>query len=156
MVNFTFMPTAALIIVLIPATTGGTIATYQRDRSSLPNVTVYREEATHNSSSMFVYNFDLWKLIFEIEARRLLDETLYVSSISAIIQHPAFARIAGMGPPAVGLILERMRTGEVRTPWFPLLKHISNEDPVPVTDRGRVQKMAKSWIRWGIKNGYLA
>ena len=35
--------------------------------------------------------------------------------------------------------------------WFPALKSISGEDPVPPEDRGKVRRMTKAWLAWGEK-----
>jgi hypothetical protein len=95
------------------------------------------------------------RFYFEIEARKLLDDTLYTSSMNAITNHPSFVKIMDSGKPAISWILQRLQEGEIRTPWFPLLKRISGEDPVPPEDRGRVQKMTSTWIEWGKTKGYI-
>ena len=81
----------------------------------------------------------------------LIADTQYHSSISEITRHEKFAALVDMDRPALELILEEMAGGNVRVLWFPLLKRISKHDPVPVKDRGNVQRMARAWIDWGKK-----
>ena len=63
-------------------------------------------------------------------------------------------RIIGMGMPVVPLILEDLR----RRPnhWFWALEAITEQNPVPPEELGKVQQMADAWIEWGIQQGLIA
>ena len=67
---------------------------------------------------------------------------------------PSYQRIIGMGMPAVPLILEELQ----REPnqWFWALEAITDANPVPPEDAGRVRKMAQAWIDWGKQHGFIA
>lgn len=95
------------------------------------------------------------RLIF----RQLVDEWFYdtqwLSSISAITCHDAFARLVALDKPVLKLILERLAQGEVRVHWFPVLKDVAGEDPVPPEKRGRVREMADEWLNWGRAKGLV-
>lgn len=87
--------------------------------------------------------------------RRLTDrwkeETRFLSSTTAIANHPAYQEIIQMGPPVVPLILDELR----REPgwWFAALRAITGENPVPHEDRGRLTRMTEAWLRWAADRG---
>jgi hypothetical protein len=74
------------------------------------------------------------------------------SSMTAIVMHPAYQRIIGLGKPALPLILREL--SKELDHWFWALKSISGEDPVPVEHRGRMKQMAQDWLQWGREKGY--
>lgn len=80
-------------------------------------------------------------------------ETKYFSSVEKIAMHPAYQRIIGMGMDAVPFILQELSREPKQ--WFWALKAITNVDPVPVEDRGRVKRMAKAWVKWGQEKGFV-
>ncbi len=84
-------------------------------------------------------------------ARKWLEETRYVSSVSDIILHPAYMRIIGMGRQAVPWILDRLT--ESSELWFWALSYMTGEDPVTEDLRGNVQAMRQAWLDWGRRNG---
>ena len=75
------------------------------------------------------------------------------SSSEEMAEHPAYRRIVGLGPQAIPYILRDLE----REPdhWFIALAEITNEDPVPAHDRGRIQAMANAWIEWGKAHRYI-
>jgi hypothetical protein len=93
--------------------------------------------------------------LFEECVREWLADTQWQSSISSITRHPQFAAICDIGPPAVKFILRRMEKGDVHVHWFPVLKDISGQDPVPPEIRGNIPQMARAWTDWGKARGYL-
>jgi hypothetical protein len=67
--------------------------------------------------------------------------------------HPAYQEIIQMGPAVVPLILADL----ARQPdhWFSALKAITGANPsINPADRGRIDKLAEAWLRWGKENGY--
>jgi hypothetical protein len=75
------------------------------------------------------------------------------SSTTAMAMHPAYQQIIGLGCEVVPLILREME----RRPdhWFWALKAITGIDPVEPTLRGRIEEMAKAWLRWGRGQGLI-
>jgi hypothetical protein len=74
-----------------------------------------------------------------------------LSSVSKIIHHPAYQAIIALGPPVVPLILRELE----RQPdhWFAALRAVTGADPIAAEDRGRMEKMAVAWVRWGREHG---
>lgn len=74
------------------------------------------------------------------------------------VNNPAYQRIIGMGPVAVPFILNELqyevRIGEPDD-WFVALWAITGENPVPLESRGKVKEMAKAWLEWGSRLGYV-
>lgn len=78
--------------------------------------------------------------------RRWRAQTAYVSSATAMFDHPAFVEIVGMGNKVVPLIL-----GELRYQPDLLvgaLPRITGENPVLPQDSGDIYAMARAWIEW--------
>lgn len=86
-------------------------------------------------------------LTFRKHARKWKRETAYVSSLTDKYLHPSYARIIGLGPSAVPLILETLK----RDPgdWFFALRALTGVNPVPNADAGDMPRMAAAWIKWG-------
>lgn len=110
----------------------------------MPTVPAKQEEATEPAETI------------EEKFRRLASvwraETAYVSSSSALVAHPAFRDIVGMGPPVIPLLLRELenRTGH----WHRALREITGTDPVSSTDRSNVDRAVEAWLRWGKEKGY--
>jgi hypothetical protein len=91
------------------------------------------------------------RLKFNRLARQWKEQTEFMSSSDAMVAHPAYQSVIGMGPAALPLLLEELE----RDPdhWFWALKAISEEDPVPAESRGNVQEMTRAWLGWGREKG---
>lgn len=81
-------------------------------------------------------------------------DTRYSSSLSDKYLHPSYARIIGMGPSVVPLILQRLK--QQPNDWFYALRAITGANPVRPGDAGDMQKMAQIWLAWGKKRGLCA
>jgi hypothetical protein len=79
--------------------------------------------------------------------------TVHLSNISAIVSHPAYQQIIGMGEPAIWYILAELQRESDH--WFWALKSITREDPVRPRQRGRMREMTRAWLDWGKRKGYL-
>ncbi len=79
-------------------------------------------------------------------------ETYWDSSVTQKILHPCYQQIIGMGPIAVGWILQALR--QDADFWFDALTAITGEQPVPIEHAGDIQAMANDWLEWGRHNGY--
>lgn len=75
------------------------------------------------------------------------------SSVETHILHSAYLRIIGMGVEALPFILAELDVKRLDH-WFPALSAITEANPVPEQDEGRMHKMAEAWVKWGIQNGY--
>lgn len=80
-------------------------------------------------------------------------ETKTYSSTTDKVLHSAYQDIMGMGPAALPLILREME--EHGGHWFWALRHISQDNPVPPEDAGKIPKMTEAWLRWGREHRYL-
>lgn len=98
---------------------------------------------------------DSRRLAFEQSSNNWIAGTAIFSSISTIMKHPEAAQILEMGQDAIKFILEKLENGDVHVHWFPILKGLSHEDPVPPEKRGLVPQMAEEWMEWGRSKGYL-
>lgn len=74
-----------------------------------------------------------------------------VSTVARMAMHPSYQQIIGMGERALPLIFGELQ----REPdhWFWALGAITGEDPVPATARGRLNEMARAWLRWAAEHG---
>lgn len=80
-------------------------------------------------------------------------DTRSASSARTIAMHPAYQKIMVMGKSALPFILNDLEHGVNQ--WFWALSFIADENPVPSQSRGKIHEMAKAWIDWGRKNGYI-
>lgn len=82
------------------------------------------------------------------------EQSGYLSNTAQMAMLRPYQQIIGMGASAVPLILEGLQ----REPdqWFWALECITEENPVPPEDAGRVRAMAHAWIRWGIDQGLVS
>src|SRR5262245_45694819 len=74
-------------------------------------------------------------------------EVAPLSSTTARVQHPAYRAIIALGPAVVPLLLRELE--QRPNHWFAALKSLTGADPVPPSDRGRIDAMTEAWITWG-------
>ena len=79
-------------------------------------------------------------------------ETGYLSSYTAIVEHPVFREIIRLGEAVVPLMLRDLE--ERPRLWVWALAEITGADPVPPEDAGNIAKMCEAWLHWGKANGY--
>ncbi len=80
------------------------------------------------------------------------DETACLSSSTMIVEHPAFQEIIRLGPAVLPLMLRDLEQGP--RVWVWAHPAIIGADPVPVEDRGNIQRMRDAWLSWARANGY--
>ena len=80
-------------------------------------------------------------------------ETRHISSPVDKYLHPSYARIIGLGWPAVRYILQSIQ----RQPgdWFYALRAITDASPVPNSAAGDVRRMTECWVNWGKERGVI-
>ena len=89
---------------------------------------------------------------FNYLADKWQGETMFTSSLSEQVSHPAYLRIIGLGRAAVPHILARM--ADSPDMWFSALTAITGEDPVVEADWGNMERMVAAWLHWARSNGY--
>ena len=90
---------------------------------------------------------------FEELARCWKSDTAFESSIEAMVLHPAYQKIIGMGPDVVPFLLMRLR--DEADHWFWALAAITRENPIPDDQAGDFAAMRKSWLAWGRTAGLV-
>jgi len=90
---------------------------------------------------------------FRLLSHEWARDTAFLSSISEMTSHHAYRHIISMGKSAIPLILKELE--ETQNMWFPALKEISGDDPVPAQYRGNIPKMTEYWVAWGKQNGFI-
>jgi hypothetical protein len=81
-------------------------------------------------------------------------ESQFMSNTAQMALLRSYQSIIGMGDPAVPLILEELRRDPDQ--WFWALEAITLENPVPPAAAGKVDEMARAWVDWGVRNGYIS
>ena len=80
------------------------------------------------------------------------EETGYLSSMTAVLAHPAYQNIIAMGFPAVPLIMRELN--QKPDYWFRALNAITNQNPVP--QGSNFEQTRQAWLEWGHRQGYIA
>ncbi|WFU68583.1 hypothetical protein [Bradyrhizobium sp. CB2312] len=90
---------------------------------------------------------------FKKHKKKWLSETMYYSSPVDRYLHESYARIIGLGWPAVPHILRSL--AETPNDWFYALRAITGENPVSDSMAGDVVQMAQAWVAWGKARGLI-
>jgi hypothetical protein len=90
---------------------------------------------------------------FNVLAEQWHNETGSHSSMTLRRRHPAYKAIVTLGWAAVPALLNAL----VAKPdfWFPILRDITGENPVPPEERGFYDLMTDRWRVWGKQKGLL-
>ncbi|KAF0243279.1 MAG: hypothetical protein FD167_3793 [bacterium] len=76
------------------------------------------------------------------------------SFLRDLVSHPAYQQIIGLGRPAIVLLLKELQ--ENPDWWFYALGMITGARPhIPEESTGRLKDIAKIWLEWGRKHGYI-
>ncbi len=79
-------------------------------------------------------------------------ETEQSSDAEAVLLHPAYQRIIGMGEPVLPLIFRELQHRPDL--WYWALKMITGDDPVP-PDAETMREVREAWLDYGRRRGYL-
>jgi hypothetical protein len=90
---------------------------------------------------------------FQKLADQWKNDTINLSNVRKIFEHPAYQAIIAMGAEALPYIFEALQ--EETDHWFHALTLITGESPVPGGRCGHMQEMADAWIAWGISRGFI-
>lgn len=85
--------------------------------------------------------------------RQWREETAYLSSSTAITNHPAYQELIAMGTLALPFLfhdLEQTKDGHLSK----ALTAITGAHPIPADQRGKIRGIAETWLQWGRDNGY--
>ena len=75
--------------------------------------------------------------------------TLFISSVTKMINHPACQKVIAMGKPVVPVLIQELRKAEEGSYFIMLALHeITQHNPVPLEDAGNIAKMRDAWLRW--------
>lgn len=85
--------------------------------------------------------------------RRWERDTLYVSSGTQIINHPAYQAIIALGPDVIPLILKDLESGFNH--WGYALEQITHVQPVPCEADYDAEKVRAAWLAWGRELGFI-
>lgn len=91
--------------------------------------------------------------VFAEHEKRWKAETAFLSDPTEKYLNDNYARIIGMGPSAVALILQSMMHS--RADWFYALRALTGANPVTDDMAGDMQAMTRAWIDWGHANGFV-
>jgi hypothetical protein len=80
-------------------------------------------------------------------------ETGAISSVTEILNHPAYLAIIGMGEQVLPLLLRELRDRPAL--WFKALKAITRQTPVPASDRSNPKRAREAWLQWGQEKGLI-
>lgn len=90
---------------------------------------------------------------FNSLAKTWKKETRMHSALPAIVMHPAYLDIIGMGKAVIPFILRELKKSPDH--WFTALRAIAKTSPIKPEDAGNLNKMRDAWLKWGKANGYL-
>lgn len=79
-------------------------------------------------------------------------ETAFQSSPRAITGNSAYQQIIDIGKSALPFIFEDMQ--ENGGWWYPALRAITGDNPVPKDARGNLKLNDEAWLQWGRNHGY--
>lgn len=114
---------------------------------------------TASVDAVYVRNIDIAAVAklhasrqFAALSNRWKRETINMSSLTDILQHPSYEAIIAMGILAVPMILVKLK--DEPDHWFYALHKITGANPVLREHAGNVGKMTEAWLNWGRGNGY--
>jgi|ERR1041385_5201999 hypothetical protein len=90
---------------------------------------------------------------FREQADKWDRETKHLSSPTQKMMHPSHQAILGMGSAVIPLLLRDLTQN--RREWFWALSYLTQENPIPREDAGKMDKMISAWVNWGLKRGLL-
>ncbi|MBI2681956.1 MAG: hypothetical protein HYX26_01840 [Acidobacteriales bacterium] len=97
---------------------------------------------------------------FREQAEKWDRETAHMSSPLQRMIHPSYQAIIGMSAGSqeqkrdvIRLMLLDLR--QKRRDWFLALSYLTEANPIPKKDYGRVDRMIDAWLRWGAKRNLI-
>ena len=90
--------------------------------------------------------------IFNKLAKQWKEDTINLSSMQQMALHPAYQQIIGLGPKAIPLILNDLKSEPDF--WFWALRALTRANPVTDKMAGDLSTMTRVWLDWGREHGY--
>ena len=90
--------------------------------------------------------------LFQALLRQWRSETRFCSSLSQVVQHPAYEQMIRLGPQVVPLILHELAAQPDHL--FYALTAITGENPVHDDDAGDLDAMTRAWLEWGSRQSF--
>lgn len=91
--------------------------------------------------------------VFARLAAEWREATRQLSSGSALVGHPAYLRIIGLGPPVLPLVLKDLSRRADH--WFVALTALTGSDPVSPDSWGDLNAMRDAWLQWARERNLL-
>ena len=89
---------------------------------------------------------------FAALSRDWKEKSVLMSSVADMVSLTSYQEIIAMKGRAIPLLLRELRDDPNH--WFAALVAITGENPVASADRGNLDKMVDTWLRWGRDRGY--
>jgi len=90
---------------------------------------------------------------FERLAEEWKRDTMCLSSIQKISEHPSYQEIIQMGPIVLPYIFEALQ--KETDFWFYALRKLTGENPVPKEFAGQIENIRQCWLNYGKEKGYI-
>lgn len=90
---------------------------------------------------------------FTILATQWIQDVEGMSSTVEMTKHPLFQEIVNMGEAIIPLLLKDLEQNPLY--WLPVLRQITQENPVKPEQKGKIKQMAQAWLNWGKQQGYI-
>ena len=94
----------------------------------------------------------LQTVTFDQLAKEWRRETRFASDLTEVFLNRAYQRIIGMGPSAIPLIVESLRTR--LDLWFWALEAIAGENPAEYVEVGDLEAKREAWLLWAKVHGF--
>jgi hypothetical protein len=88
---------------------------------------------------------------FRWHVQKWKNDTRHLSSLTAMISHPSYRRIMGMGREGLPLLFREL--SERPDHWLVALNAMTGVDPIP--EDTPFSEAVKIWLAWGSEKGYL-
>jgi hypothetical protein len=93
----------------------------------------------------------------ETEFRELAEQwyldTLHLTAYWETVLHPSYQSIIGLGREVIPFILRELQ--DFHAEWFWALQVLSREEIIAKEIEGNHAEMAKAWLSWGERKGYI-
>lgn len=91
---------------------------------------------------------------FRVHFAKWVQDTSAKSSYAALMTHPSYQAILGLGLPAVPYLLQEISTGGGGA-LIAALEAITGENPIRPEHESSSKLMVEDWLAWGKANGYI-
>jgi len=104
------------------------------------------EEYRHDLCANYLLQDEFHSLV-----KKWRKDTQYFSSITKMVQHPAYRRIIDMGIDVLPYLFDELNQRPDH--WLVALNAITGEDPAP--EKSTFDEAVQAWLAWGREKRYL-